>query len=307
MVAARGRARTHRSAPLPSVTVPAAGASVEAMKLGRRHFAGALGAVAAAAIVRPGRAAATTVDYAWDGRDIGHPERAWFGRAHLSAPTLAAKGPRPLVVFLHGLNAALIKYRWMGGGSEGDVRDIVGKLAERGAVEPPVVAAPSSIVASQVSRGASWNFFDLDHFIDCTRRAVATFTQIDETRIVVAGHSGAGCSTQGGLARVGESRRKLHGIFAIDTCMSVALADRLARSPKRTHVVVGFQTLGWTDRPFRAFRRTFERVAAEHPPDDGVLRELDEQKPEAAYHDATVPLTLTRWLPRILPPHHPEG
>lgn len=241
------------------------------------------------------------IDYAWDGRAIGHPERAWRGRAFVPARAREAKGPRPLVIFLHGLNKALIAHRWMGGGSEGDLRKIVGGLVAAKKIEPAIVAAPSSVVASQVSRGASWNFFDLDHFIDCTRDAVAAVAAIDETRVVVAGHSGAGCSMQGGLARAGESRRSLRGLLAIDTCMSVALADRLASSPPTTHVVVGYQRLGWTDRPFDAFARTFRRVAAERPAAEGVLRELDDQRPDAAYHDATVPLTFERWLPKILP------
>src|SRR5690606_14851606 len=100
--------------------------------VGRRTFLRAMGAVAATGWAGRGRAApsATTVDYAWDGRDVGHPERAWYGRAFLPPRTLAAEGPRPLVVFLHGLNAALVKHRWMGGGSEGDVRKIVGALVE---------------------------------------------------------------------------------------------------------------------------------------------------------------------------------
>jgi hypothetical protein len=273
---------------------------------GRRSFLCAVGGLAAAWPARGRAASATTVDYAWDGRDIAHPERAWWGRAFLPARTLAAKGPRPLVVFLHGLNAALIKHRWMGGGTEGDLRKIVGALVESEKMAPAIVAAPSSVVASQVSRGASWNHFDLDHFIDRTRDAVAALAAIDETRIVVAGHSGAGCSMQGGLARVGESQRALRGILAIDTCMSLPLAERLAAIAPHTHVVVGYQALGWTDRPFKGFERTFRRVAAERPAAAGVLRELDEQRPEAAYHDATVPLTLERWLPRILPPE-PRG
>lgn len=273
-------------------------------RFGRRIFVCALGAAALMprdALAEP-EPAGETVDYAWDGRDIGHPERAWLGRAYLPKATQAADGPRPLVVFLHGLNAALIKYRWMGGGSEGDVRTIVGKLVEDHKTEPVVVAAPSSVVASQVTRGASWGAFDLDHFIDRTREALSGKVNLDERRIVVAGHSGAGCSMQGGLAKVNESKRRLLAIFAIDTCMSPALAEALARSDPKTHVVVGYQTLGWTSRPFKGFESAFRRGVEAHPAREGVLRELDRQRPERAYHDQTVPLTFARWLPKVLPP-----
>src|SRR5690349_20066758 len=70
-----------------------------------------------------------TLDYAWDGKDIGHPERAWLGRAFVHDKAKAdPAAPRPLLVFVHGLNTERIKYRWMGGGNEGDVRRIVSEL-----------------------------------------------------------------------------------------------------------------------------------------------------------------------------------
>src|SRR5580700_9346210 len=65
----------------------------------------------------------TTFDYAYDGRDEGHAERSWLGRAFVH--TRAAATPStalPLLVFIHGMNTEKIKYRWMGGGQEGDVR-----------------------------------------------------------------------------------------------------------------------------------------------------------------------------------------
>lgn len=241
-------------------------------------------------------------DYHYDGKDRGHPERAWWGRAYVPKKADGAEEPLPLVVFLHGLNAALIKYRWMGGGTEGDVRQIVGDMVEDGRLPPLLVAAPSSIVKSQVSRGASFNHFDLDHFLDRTATRLDGIAKIDETRIIVAGHSGAGCSEQGGLATAGNSRRVLYGIFAIDTCMAGAFAQTLTeKTNPATHVVVGYQTVAWK-RDFALFERLFRRGVEEHPPADGVLRALDHQKPKKAPHDATVKLTLERWLPELFPP-----
>jgi hypothetical protein len=239
-------------------------------------------------------------DYDYDGRDIGHAERAWRGRAYVAPKAAAASKPLPLVVFLHGLNKALIKHRWMGGGNEGDVRYIVGAMVERGAIEPVIVAGPGSVVASQVSRGASWNHFDLDHFIDRTVAELKGKARVDPQRIIVAGHSGAGCSSAGGLATLGKSKRKLLGIMSIDTCMGGDLAKRLARSDPNTHVVVSYQSVSWSKRPFKLFRRIFERQSAEHPANSGVLRELDHQRPKRAPHDATVKLSFEGWLPKIL-------
>jgi hypothetical protein len=262
-----------------------------------------------AASVRAGQDAAPapkplagkSYEYQWDGRDIGHPERAWFGRAYVPPETAKAEGAVPLVVFLHGLNSALIKYRWMGGGTEGDVRRIVGDLVAKEATAPVVIAGPSSIVASQVSRGASWNHFDLDLFVARTIERLQGVVEIDTARIVVAGHSGAGCSDAGGLAKVPSSKRKVLAILSIDTCMAPWLAQRLGDAQETTHVVASYQTATWHKRPFALFRRVFEReVASGARP--GVLRALDEQRPKEAPHDATVALTFERWLPKILPP-----
>ena len=243
-----------------------------------------------------------THDYVYDGRDIGHPERAWKGRAYLPPKTAKAKGAVPLLVFLHGLNSALIDHRWMGGGNEGDVRRIVGDLVEAGSTAPLVIAGPGSVVASQVSKGASWNHLDLDNFIDRTVASLKGKVEIDETRIVVAGHSGAGCSDVGGLATVGKSRRRLLAVMSIDTCMAPSLAERFSALPPETHVVVSYQTVSWGSRPFALFEKTFEREMAKVELAAGVLRALDHLKPTSAPHDATVKLTFERWLPKIVPP-----
>jgi hypothetical protein len=243
-----------------------------------------------------------TYDYVYDGRDVGHPERAYEGRAYLPPAAARQKGALPLLVFLHGLNSALIEHRWMGGGSEGDVRRIVGELVDAGTIAPLVIAGPGSVVASEVSKGASWNHFDVDNFVDRTVAALQGVAEIDPTRILVAGHSGAGCSDLGGLARVGKSRRRLLAVLSIDTCMAPSLAERFAALSPETHVVVSYQTLSWGSRPFDLFRKAFEREMAKVEMPDGVLRVLDHQKPTAAPHDATVALTFERWLPKIVPP-----
>jgi len=238
----------------------------------------------------------TTIDYAWDGGD--HRNKAWFGRAYVPASVKADRAV-PVLIFLHGLNKLLVKHRWMGGGPEDDLRARIDTWIERGELPPLILAGPSSTVKSEVHRGASWRGFDLDRFVRLTRRALHGYGRIDEGRVVLAGHSGAGCSLHGGLAMAEEADTELHAVLVIDTCMNGAFGQRMASSSRTTHVVVGYQKLGWT-REFEAFERAFRHAVEERPPAEDILRQLDEQKPERDYHNATVPLTLERWLPRLL-------
>jgi hypothetical protein len=250
----------------------------------------------------------TTVDYAYDGRDIGHPERAWLGRAfvHRLAATEPAR-PRPLLVFIHGLNRETIKYRWMGGGSEGDVRRIVAGLIEAGKVEPLLVAAPSSTVIEAVSNaGTSWPAFDLDRFLDETRGALGDAAAIDTSRIIVAAHSGGGCNAKGGIATAVRAKTAVHAALVIDTCMFPDLADVLTAARRDMHVVVSWQTLSWDNRPFDIFRARVLEGARQSPPQPGFLRELEHVRPrEPMPHDAMVGITLGAWLPRLLAPSAP--
>lgn len=265
--------------------------------------AGASSSSAAPSAGAPAALPGKTIDFAYDGADVKNPKAAYVGRAFVHDRVLA-RGPAakaPLVVFLHGLNKELIPHRWMGGGNEGDVRRIVAELVDRGAIEPPILAGPGSVVPEAVSRGASFVAFDLDRFVELTRDALSGTATIDERRIVVAGHSGAGCSAKGGLASVPHVHRTPLAVLAIDTCMPGALAEALGRAPPRTHVVVTWQTASWS-REFEHFRRVFGASAKEHPPAEGTLRELDHLPARPRAHDATVAQTFDKWLPRILPP-----
>lgn len=247
----------------------------------------------------PGR----TIDFPYDGADVKNPKAAYMGRAFVHDRVLArgASAKAPLVVFLHGLNKELIPHRWMGGGNEGDVRRIVAELVDRGTIEPPIVAGPGSIVPEAVSRGASFVAFDLDRFVELTRAALSGTASIDERRVIVLGHSGAGCSAKGGLASVPRARSVPLAVISIDTCMPGALAEALGGAPPATHVVVTWQTASWS-REFAHFRRVFEAAVKEHPAAEGTLRELDHLPARPRAHDATVAQTFDKWLPRILPP-----
>jgi hypothetical protein len=241
-----------------------------------------------------------TVDYPYDASDVGDPTRAYEGRAFVPAGP-ADGAPLPLVVFLHGLNRALIPHRWMGGGDEGDVRRIVGEMVARGALPRLILAGPGSVQPAAVSGGASFPVFDPDRFLSLTEGALAGVARIDRSRIVVVGHSGAGCSASGGLVAAAKAQARPLAILAIDTCMPVPLAEALGGGPPETHVVVTWQTVSWK-RDFAGFQRAFARAKEKRPPAAGVLRELDALPAMPRAHDATVSQTMEKWLPRVLPP-----
>jgi hypothetical protein len=254
----------------------------------------------------------TSFDYDYDGKDVGHPERRWMGRAfvHKKAAALAGQ-PLPVVVFLHGNNGEGIKYRWMGGGPEGDLRRILSDMMEAGQVPPLLVAAPSSIdPGTMTNAGASWPSFDLDLFLDRTADRLGSAASLDRGRVIVAAHSGAGCNIHGGLNAALHARTTpvLAG-FSIDTCMLLDLAKDLAHVRPTTHVIVSWQSLSWPEREFGAFKSVFLREVKKAPPvAAGVLRELDEEQPTAPMpHDAMVSITLKKWLPRLLSPAPPDS
>ena len=147
-----------------------------------------------------------TYDFDYDGKDIGRPERGWLGRSFLHSKTLIDPArPMPILVFLHGMNTEQIKYRWMGGGQEGDVRRIVSTLMASDQIPPMIVAGPSTIDAVTASNAILlWPGFDLDPFLDRTQERLQGLVTIDRSRVIVAGHSGAGAE-----AHLGTGRRHL--------------------------------------------------------------------------------------------------
>ena len=135
-----------------------------------------------------------TIDFDYDGSDIRSKSRAYEGRVFIPTKVLEQGRPVPMVVFFHGLNKALTPHRWMGGGQEGDIRRIILEMVDAGDIPPVIVAGPGSIEPAAVSVGSSFPVFDLDKFVYLSRKAIAGIAEIDETRIIVSGHSGAGCT-----------------------------------------------------------------------------------------------------------------
>jgi hypothetical protein len=241
-----------------------------------------------------------TIDFDYDGKEDGDRARAYSGRVFIHRSVFESTGAVPLVVFFHGLNRDLIPHRWMGGGNEGDVREILSDLLDAGALPPVVLAGPGSVQKPAVSFGASFPSFDFDGFVRRTLAVLPPGIPIDRTRVVVLGHSGAGCSARGGIVSALDGEQPVHAIVSIDTCMPGSLAKSLGGAPPETHVVVTWQTASW-DREFGHFREVFEAGVAKSPPKPGFLRELDQLPNLPRSHDATVKQTFDKWLPRLLP------
>ncbi len=240
-----------------------------------------------------------TIDFPYLAGDRKDKSRAYTGRIFVHAKALGAGRPLPLVVFFHGLNKALIPHRWMGGGTEGDVRRIVSELIESEKIPPVLLAGPGSVERAAVSHGASFPSFDFDQFVQLVEENLGDVARVDRARVVVTGHSGAGCSEKGGIVSATSSQLKPFALVSIDTCMPGSLAESLGRAPSDVHVLVTWQTATW-DRNFSHFRATFERERKAHPEASGTLRELDQLPNLPRSHDATVKQTFDKWLPRLL-------
>ena len=241
--------------------------------------------------------AGRTIDFEYDGRDAHAISLSYSGRVFVPDSVIAAAKPVPLVVFFHGLNKELVRHRWMGGGQEGDVRRIILSMIDAGEIPPVIVAGPGSVQPDAVSDGASFPVFDFDKFMDLTKASLGGVAEIDASRIIVTGHSGAGCSERGGILSPMRSAFTPHALISMDTCMGVGLADSLAAAPPSTHVVVTWQSASW-DREFDAFKAQFKKSSAGHPANGGVLRSLEELPTQS--HDATVGLTFKKYLPLLL-------
>jgi hypothetical protein len=158
----------------------------------------------------------------------------------------------PLVVFLHGANGDVV-HRWLGG--SGDVRPIVAAWATLPGADAPIVAGPSQTRDAHDGNGLFVDF-DLDDFVDAVEAALPDGVSVDEERIIVVGHSGAGCNEDGGLVSAPSGTIAPMALVAIDTCMDASLGDRLDDLVGDAPAWV-FWEPRWP-RAISAFRATFE-------------------------------------------------
>jgi hypothetical protein len=160
-----------------------------------------------------------------------------------SARNLAPDARLPIVVFLHGLNPEERLHPEFDAAAL-DPRRVVDEMVSSGKTAPFILAAPTHSRPAAAKRGM-WDEFDLDAFLLETQRAIGDSAKIDRSRVVLAGHSGAGCSPTAGL--LGD-HQKVMALLAIDTCLDTFTIPRLAVLSENLPVRFFYQTQ-WP-RPF---------------------------------------------------------
>lgn len=233
--------------------------------------------------------AATDVSFSFDDERLLQADEREGGLVHLTEP---ADEPRGLLVFLHGINERGPLHRGLGAGSF-DVRAIVDELAEADHIEPVLVAGPSQ-TRDAWTGSRLWADFDLDRFVAATEQAAGV--KVDRGRIVLVGHSGAGCNPTGGLL---SPRGKIvpRAIVPTDVCMDDRFGKLFAQLTAVTAVHVLFQDAIWP-REIGAFKGAF--FAAADPSHEATVTRYD--APSANPHEEVVRVGLRDLLPRVLPP-----
>lgn len=240
----------------------------------------------------------TTIEYGYDGADVHDPDWGWSARAYVPK---AAEGsrPRPLVVFLHGVNRRFVPHLWMGAKDTPDLR----KLFDKWRIEPAIVAAPSSTRACVVTQ-ALWTGFDLDRFVAHTARAIRDTVPVDVDRVVLVGHSGAGCNRRGGLMTAMRTTLPLRAVLVVDVCMSAGDGRLLASVAHADTPLV----VSWQPR-WRRDVQLFTRELLEESQRRGAraLRLVEHERLDTVQaHTTIVAEALGKWLPRWLGPEMPR-
>jgi hypothetical protein len=206
------------------------------------------------------------------------------GAAVLPTSTSPAE-PLPLVVFLHGTNTTSEPHMWLGGGGK-DLRPLVKRLIDSGQVKPFVLAAPSQTKNAGLA-ATVWQGFDLNSFVDDVARATEGQVTIDRTRVVLAGHSGAGCNPSGGLAADFWSAGVPLplALVSIDPCLDRKMGGAFARRPTEVPLLLWWQPAIWVRHPAK-----FEAALALDKPEQRVDRVRELPPTGANPHEAILPV-----------------
>jgi len=190
----------------------------------------------------------------------------------------------PLVVFLHGVNPTADLHLWLGGGGR-DLRPLAAALMQSGEVVPFVLAAPSQTKAASSPR-ALWTSFELGAFVDAVVQASAGSVQIDRERVVLMGHSGAGCNPNGGLAtELGATSALPLAVVSVDPCLDLEMGTAMSRRPASVPLLLWWQSAIWRREPL-AFWAGLTMYQSE--PRTDRMQELEVAA--ANPHDAILPL-----------------
>lgn len=162
-------------------------------------------------------------------------------------PHACGEAPLPVLALLHGVNESGTLHPWFGGSQ--DLRPTLDSLAQLSS-RKFIVAAPSQTKSAWLA-SAMWPNFSLQAFMDDLSAALPKGCAVDREATILAGHSGAGCNPEGGLATAidPEASRQLAGLAFIDTCFDVSVAREVARRRSTTKVWILWQNETWPRTP----------------------------------------------------------
>ncbi len=139
-----------------------------------------------------------------------------------------AKGDRwyTMVVLLHGLNKAGRMYPLLDP-KRVDVSRVATRLILSGKVRQRfILVAPTQIVGAAHS-DTLWRHFDLPGFVEHVRRRLPRWLKLRD-RVVVMGHSGAGCTPGSGLWWIARRYQPMvRAMATMDTCMDERFGEHL--------------------------------------------------------------------------------
>jgi hypothetical protein len=209
------------------------------------------------------------------------------GGAALVPESVSPEQKLPLVVFLHGTNPTSEPHLWMGGGGK-DLRPLARRLIDSGKVQPFVLAAPSQTKNAGLA-ATVWQDFDLNRFVEDVAAATNGEVQIDRERVVLAGHSGAGCNPKGGLASdFWSAGAPLPlALVSIDPCLDRKMGGALGRRPADVPLLLWWQPAIWVRQPAK-----FTAALSLGKPESRVDRVLELPPMGANPHDAILPVAL---------------
>jgi hypothetical protein len=213
---------------------------------------------------------------------------------------ITADTPVPLVVFLHGVNRRNRLHMWLGAGPA-DLRARFETSIARGDLPPAILAAPSQ-TRDALWPGTLWTGIDLDEFVAAAEKAVAGRARIARDRVIVAGHSGAGCNLEGGLLKIAADRGAIRpiGIVALDTCFDAEVGQALGRASELTQIAAYWQSVMW-NRNVVDFAIGFGLVRQEYPPGTDWFEHVN---PKGRWpHDALVAPSLLEAVSVFLGPY----
>jgi hypothetical protein len=228
-------------------------------------------------------------------------DRFLQGRQHDGGAAFVPGGvgtetPLPLVVFLHGTNSAGELHVWLGGGGR-DLRPLASKLLGQGKVLPFVLAGPSQTRSAGLAHSL-WNGFELSSFVDDVERATRGIVRIDSARVVLAGHSGAGCNPGGGLATDFWTAGKVTplALVSIDPCLDEEMGNAFARRPSSVPLSVWWQSSIWQRSP-----QQFWSALLANKPAERIDRMAELPAVGRNPHDAIVPIAFERMVVELFP------